>query len=142
MDVFATSMKYRRTFYLKRLVKLNFLLWLLLLLNFSEQELKNPMLKVSYFQKDFWYPQFFQKTNEKIIPPNYYDTSGRLVFINFWKNLTTPKINYISKLTDPKWYFALFQNEFILKFRATFADSTYRRWRCSVVSSAVGISFF
>ena len=30
----------------------------------------------------FWYPQFFRKTNEKI-RLNYYDTSGRLVFVPF-----------------------------------------------------------
>ena len=34
------------------------------------------------FKKTFWYSEFFRKLNEKI-QPNYYDTSGRIVFVRF-----------------------------------------------------------
>ena len=47
-----------------------------------------------YFKRTFQYPQFFQKTNEKI-RLNYYDTSGRLVFVRFFE-----EIEDISKVTD------------------------------------------
>ena len=40
------------------------------------------------FKRTFWHPQFFQKTNKKI-PPNYYDTSDRIV--RFLDVLKTPK---------------------------------------------------
>jgi hypothetical protein len=44
------------------------------------------------------YPQFFQKTNEKI-RLNFYDTSGRLVFVRFLEGFEdTPKTfrNYVT----------------------------------------------
>ena len=34
-----------------------------------------------------------KKTNEKFLF-NYYGTSGRLVFVLFWKNSMTPKIHF------------------------------------------------
>ena len=44
------------------------------------------------------YPQFFHKTNKKI-QLEYYDTSGRLVFVRFFgENCRHQKV--ISKLTD------------------------------------------
>ena len=45
------------------------------------------------FKRTFWYPQFFQKMNEKI-QLYYYDTSGRLVFVRFLGEIEdTKKIN-------------------------------------------------
>ena len=38
----------------------------------------------------FWYPQFFQKINEKI-RLYYYDTSGRLAFIRFLEEFEDTK---------------------------------------------------
>ena len=44
------------------------------------------------FEMTCWYPEFFQKMNEKIQPTvQYYDTSDRLVFVRFWEELKTPK---------------------------------------------------
>ena len=40
-----------------------------------------------------WYPQFFQKMNEKI-QLNYYDISGRIVFVRFLEELKTPKRHF------------------------------------------------
>ena len=45
---------------------------------------KIPYQRSFNFKRTFWYPQFFQKTNEKI-RLNYYDTSGRLVFVHFFE---------------------------------------------------------
>ena len=45
------------------------------------------------FKRNFWYPQFFQKTIEKI-HPNYLDTSGRIVFVRFLEELKTPKRHF------------------------------------------------
>ena len=42
------------------------------------------------YLRTFWYPQFFQKTNKKI-QLNYYDTSGRIVFVCFLEELKTQK---------------------------------------------------
>ena len=42
------------------------------------------------FKRTFWYPQLFQKTNEKI-QLNYYDTSGRLVFVRFLEEFEDTK---------------------------------------------------
>ena len=41
-------------------------------------------------ERTFWYPQFFQKTNEKI-RLKYYDTSGRLVFVRFLEEFEETK---------------------------------------------------
>ena len=40
-------------------------------------------------RQTLWYPQFFQKTNEKI-QLNYSDTSGQLVFVHFFEETKTP----------------------------------------------------
>ena len=40
-----------------------------------------------------WYPQFFQKTNEKN-RLYYYDTSGALFLFLFWEKLKTPKRHF------------------------------------------------
>ena len=45
------------------------------------------------FKRTFRYPQFFQKTNEKI-GLNYYYTSGWIFSFVFWKNLKTPKKHF------------------------------------------------
>ena len=50
-------------------------------------------LKVSWIQKEFWYPQFFQKTNKKIWL-NYYDTSGRLAFVRFLEEIDVPRNHF------------------------------------------------
>ena len=38
----------------------------------------------------FWNPQFFQKPIEKN-RPNYYDTSGRIVFVRFLESIEDDK---------------------------------------------------
>ena len=48
------------------------------------------LAKVTLFQKNFLVSSILPKTKEK----NYYDTSGRLVFVVFWKNLKTPKRHF------------------------------------------------
>ena len=42
------------------------------------------------FKKTFWYPQFLQKTNQKI-RLNYYDTSSWLVFVRFLEEFEDTK---------------------------------------------------
>ena len=42
------------------------------------------------FKKTFWYPQFLQKTNEKI-RLDYYDTSDRLIFVRFLEEFEDTK---------------------------------------------------
>ena len=43
------------------------------------------------FEMTCWYPEFFQKTNETIRHTVLYDTSDRLVFVRFLKELKTLK---------------------------------------------------
>ena len=56
------------------------------------------------FQKDFLYPQFFQKMNKKI-QLNYYDTSGWLVFLRlnfkFFQSLGQAVGVWIEPIFDP-----------------------------------------
>ena len=58
---------------------------------FSDDHLSwNDGIKGQLISKRLWYPEFFQKMNEKI-RLNYYNTSGRIVFARFLKELTSPK---------------------------------------------------
>ena len=51
---------------------------------------KDTLVKVRQSQNDFFKPTFLPKTNERI-QLCYCDTSGRLVFVCFWKKLKTAK---------------------------------------------------
>ena len=57
--------------------------------NAGQSELKRSV----NFKRTFCYPQFFQKKREKN-QQNYYDTSGRIVFIRFLKELKTQKRHF------------------------------------------------
>ena len=56
----------------------------------------------------FWYHQFFQKTNEKIWP-TYYSNSSRIVFVRFLEELKTPKRHF--EINWPLLHTYIFKNQ-------------------------------